>query len=188
MKTKPDKVYGKLMSLKKQKKDFEKKQKKIKIEKDEHVENTKERNRRLIDKNGSSGSDTNKKSKQLPPPVTNHKLPESTSKLEKKHFSIHIEKKELVGEEKPTSKTFKSKFQSTGLIEQVPQPPHPKTKIQSKTCSNLTPLLLPKAEKRSLSQSFDSPNEKKPKITPSESKKQPRKISNCYMSIFINFL
>lgn len=122
----------------------------------------------------NSGSDTKKELRPLPPPAPKPKLPESKTILEKKNYSINVEKKDYIGEKKTTVKTFKSKFRSTGLEEQAPPPPL-KSKVQSKkSTKSLTPLSLPKAEKRSLSPPSDSPNEKKIKIT-SDSKKPPRK-------------
>ncbi|VVC44557.1 Hypothetical protein CINCED_3A000845 [Cinara cedri] len=137
-----------------------------------------------------SGSDTKKQSRPLPPSVPKPKLPESKTILEKKNYSIHVEKKEFVGEKKPTVKTFKSKFRSTGLEEQAPPPPHPKSKVQSKKSKNVTPLSSPKAEKRSLSPPLDSPNEKKLKTAPSDIKKQPPKIkeSGLFMDAMLNVL
>jgi len=129
----------------------------------------------------NSGLDTKKELRPLPPPAPKPKLPESKTILEKKNYSINIEKKEYVGEKKPTVKTFKSKFRSTGLEEQPPPPP-PKSKIQSKKpTKNLANLSLSKAEKRSLSPPSDSPNEKKPKNSPTDIKKPPRKILNLYI-------
>lgn len=125
----------------------------------------------------SSSLDSKKEPKPLPQPAPKPKLPESKTLLEKKNYSIHVEKKEYDGEKKPTVKTFKSKFRSTGLEEQAPPPP--KSKVQSKkTTKNLAPLSIPKAEKRSLSPPSDSPNEKKHKSSPSDAKKPPRKIKN----------
>jgi protein phosphatase 1 regulatory subunit 10 len=125
----------------------------------------------------NSSLDIKKESRPLPPPVPKPKLPESKTILEKKNYSIHVEKKEYVGEKKPTVKTFKSKFRSTGLEEQAPPPPHPKSKAQSKkSTKSLSPLPLSKAEKRSLSPSSDSQSEKKLKSSPSDTKKLPRKI------------
>lgn len=129
-------------------------------------------------RNLNSTSDSKKEPRPLPPPAPKLKLPESKTILEKKNYSINIEKKEFVGEKKPTVKTFKSKFRSTGLEEQPPPPPS-KSKVQSKkSTKNLTPLSLSKAEKRSLSPpSSDTPVEKKPKNSPTDTKK-PRKILN----------
>jgi len=95
-----------------------------------------------------------------------------------------------VGEKKPTVKTFKSKFRSTGLEEQPPPPP-PKSKIQSKKpTKNLANLSLSKAEKRSLSPPSDSPNEKKPKNSPTDIKKPPPNLqeSNLFMDTVLNVL
>lgn len=122
----------------------------------------------------NSSSDIKKESRPLPPPAPKPKLPESKTILEKKNYSIHVEKKEYVGEKKPTVKTFKSKFRSTGLEE---APPPPKSKLQSKkSTKSLSPLPLSKAEKRSLSPPSDSQSEKKLKSSPSDTKKLPRKI------------
>lgn len=131
-------------------------------------------------------SDSKKESKPILQPAPKPKLPESKTLMEKKNYSIHVEKKEYVGEKKSTVKTFKSKFRSTGLEEQAPPPPLPKSKVQSKkTTKNLVPLSLPKAEKRSLSPPSDSPNEKKLKSSPSsDTKKPPRKILIFYLFIF----
>lgn len=136
----------------------------------------------------NSGSDSKKETRPLPLPAPKPKLPESKTILEKKNYSIHVEKKEYVGEKKPTVKTFKSKFRSIGLEEQPPPPP-PKSKVQSKKLTkNLAPLSLPKVEKRSLSPSSDSPNEKKLKSSsPSDSKKLPRKILLLYFTIYLLF-
>lgn len=135
----------------------------------------------------NSSSDTKKESRPLPPLAPKPKLPESKTVLEKKNYSIHVEKKEYVGEKKPTVKTFKSKFRSTGLEEQAPPPPL-KSKVQSKkSTKNLTPLSLSKAEKRSLSPPSDSPNEKKIKNSPSDNKKPPRKILYLYFLIYMDF-
>lgn len=136
-------------------------------------------------RNLNSTSDTKKETRPLPAPAPKLKLPESKTILEKKNYSINIEKKEIVGEKKPTVKTFKSKFRSTGLEEQPPPPPS-KSKVQSKkSVKNLTSLSLSKAEKRSLSPpSSDSPIEKKPKNSPTDTKK-PRK--NLIVYIIINF-
>jgi hypothetical protein len=135
----------------------------------------------------NSGSDSKKEIRPLPPPAPKPKLPESKTILEKKNYSIHIEKKEYVGEKKPTVKTFKSKFRSIGLEEQPPPPP--KSKAQSKKVTkNLAPLSLPKVEKRSLSPSSDSPNEKKLKSSsPSDSKKLPRKILNLHIYLLFTY-
>lgn len=136
-------------------------------------------------RNLNSTSDSKKEPRPLPPPAPKLKLPESKTILEKKNYSINIEKKEFVGEKKPTVKTFKSKFRSTGLEEQPPPPP---SKSQSKkSTKNLTPLSLSKAEKRSLSPpSSDTPVEKKPKNSPTDTKK-PRKILNlCTIFNFLN--
>lgn len=131
----------------------------------------------------NSSSDTKKESRPLPLPAPKPKLPESKTILEKKNYSIHVEKKEYVGEKKPTVKTFKSKFRSTGLEEQPPPPPL-KSKVQSKKpTKNVPPLSLSKTEKRSLSPPSDSPNEKKLRSSPSDSKKPPRKILNLYFII-----
>lgn len=128
-------------------------------------------------------SDVKKESRPLPMPAPKPKLPESKTILEKKNYSIHVEKKEYVGEKKPTVKTFKSKFRSTGLEEQPPPPPL-KSKVQSKKpTKNVQPLSLSKTEKRSLSPPSDSPNEKKLKSSPSDNKKLPRKILNLYFII-----
>jgi len=125
----------------------------------------------------NSSSDIKKELRPLPPPAPKPKLPESKTILEKKNYSIHVEKKEYVGEKKPTVKTFKSKFRSTGLEQQAPPPPHPKSKAQSKkSTKSLSPLPLSKTEKRSLSPPSDSQNEKKLKSSPSDTKKLPRKI------------
>lgn len=133
----------------------------------------------------NSSSDIKKESRPLPPPVPKPKLPESKTILEKKNYSIHVEKKEYVGEKKPTVKTFKSKFRSTGLEEQAPPPPHPKSKAQSKkSTKSLSPLPLSKAEKRSLSPSSDSQSEKKLKSSPLDTKKLPRKI--LYFTIYFS--
>lgn len=132
-----------------------------------------------------SGTDTKKEPRPLPLPAPKPKLPESKTILDKKNYSINIEKKEYTGEKKPTVKTFKSKFRSTGLEEQPPPPP-PKSKVQSKkSTKTLAPLSLSKAEKRSLSPPSDSPIEKKPKNSPSESKKPTRKIFYLYLNIFV---
>jgi len=132
----------------------------------------------------NSSSDMKKESRPLPPPAPKPKLPESKTILEKKNYSIHVEKKEYVGEKKPTVKTFKSKFRSTGLEEQAPPPPHPKSKTQpKKSTKSLSPLPLSKAEKRSLSPPSDSQSEKKLKSSPSDTKKLPRKIS-FYFTIY----
>lgn len=135
----------------------------------------------------NSGSDSKKEIKPLPLPAPKPKLPESKTILEKKNYSIHVEKKEYVGEKKPTVKTFKSKFRSIGLEEQPPPPP--KSKAQSKKLTkNLAPLSLPKVEKRSLSPSSDPPNEKKLKSSsPSDNKKLPRKILHFYVTIYLLF-
>lgn len=131
-------------------------------------------------------SDTKKESRPLPQPAPKLKLPESKTILEKKNYSIHIEKKEHVGEKKPTVKTFKSKFRSTGLEEQPPPPP-PKSKVQSKKpTKNLPTLSLSKSEKRSLSPSSDSSNDKKLKSSPSDTKKPtPRKILKLYFRLYL---
>lgn len=135
----------------------------------------------------NSTTDTKKEPRPLPPLAPKPKLPESKTILEKKNYSINIEKKEFVGEKKPTIKTFNTKFRSTGLEEQPPPPPS-KSKVQSKkSTKNLAPLslkLISKAEKRSLSPPSDSPNEKKPKHSPTEVKKPPRKISHLYLIIY----
>lgn len=139
-------------------------------------------------KNSDSNStiDIKKESRPLPPPAPKPKLPESKTILEKKNYSINVEKKEYMGEKKLTVKTFKSKFRSTGL-EEAPPPPLSKSKVQSKkTVKNLvSPLSILKTEKRSLSPSSDSPNEKKLKNS-SDTKKPPRKILNLY--IFLIFV
>lgn len=135
----------------------------------------------------NSSTDTKKEPRPLPPLAPKPKLPESKTILEKKNYSINIEKKEFVGEKKPTVKTFNTKFRSTGLEEQPPPPPS-KSKVQSKkSTKNLAPLslkLISKAEKRSLSPPSDSPNEKKLKHSPTEVKKPPRKISHLYLIIY----
>lgn len=135
----------------------------------------------------NSSTDTKKEPRPLPPLAPKPKLPESKTILEKKNYSINIEKKEFVGEKKTTVKTFNTKFRSTGLEEQPPPPPS-KSKVQSKkTTKNLATLslkLISKAEKRSLSPPSDSPNEKKPKHSPTEVKKPPRKISHLYLIIY----
>eukprot|EP00102_Acyrthosiphon_pisum_P001948 XP_001942920.3 PREDICTED: putative mediator of RNA polymerase II transcription subunit 26 [Acyrthosiphon pisum] len=139
----------------------------------------------------NSSSDIKKESRPLPPPVSKPKLPESKTILEKKNYSIHVEKKEYVGEKKPTVKTFKSKFRSTGLEEQAPPPPHPKSKTQSKkSTKSLSPLPLSKPEKRSLSPPSDSLSEKKLKSSPSDTKKLPPKIkeSGLFMDAMLNVL
>ncbi|XP_060876744.1 serine/threonine-protein phosphatase 1 regulatory subunit 10-like [Metopolophium dirhodum] len=139
----------------------------------------------------NSSADIKKESRPLPPPVSKPKLPESKTILEKKNYSIHVEKKEYVGEKKPTVKTFKSKFRSTGLEEQAPPPPHPKSKTQSKkSTKSLSPLPLSKAEKRSLSPPSDSLSEKKLKSSPSDTKKLPPKIkeSGLFMDAMLNVL
>jgi len=132
----------------------------------------------------NSSSDLKKESRPLPPPAPKPKLPESKTILEKKNYSIHVEKKEYVGEKKPTVKTFKSKFRSTGLEEQAPPPPLPKSKVQSKkSTKSLSSLPLSKAEKRSLSPPSDSQSEKKLKNSSSDTKKLPRKIT-LYFTIY----
>lgn len=141
-----------------------------------------------IKKNSSdsnSSVDTKKESRPLPLPAPKPKLPESKTILEKKNYSINVEKKEYMGEKKLTVKTFKSKFRSTGL-EEAPPPPLSKSKVQSKkVVKNLvSPLSILKTEKRSLSPSSDSPNEKKLKNSSSDTKKPPRKILNLY---FLNY-
>lgn len=137
----------------------------------------------------NSSSDIKKESRPLPPPVSKPKLPESKTILEKKNYSIHVEKKDYVGDKKPTVKTFKSKFRSTGLEEQAPPPPHPKSKAQSKkSTKTLSSLPLSKAEKRSLSPPSDSQSEKKLKSSPSDNKKLPRKILYFYYSFFLNLI
>lgn len=137
----------------------------------------------------NSSSDTKKESRPFPLPAPKPKLPESKTILEKKNYSINVEKKEYVGEKKPTVKTFKSKFRSTGLEEQAPPPPSLlKSKIQSKKSGkNLTSLSLLKTEKRSLSPPSDSPNEKKMKSSTSDIKKPPRKIFNLIFIIYLFF-
>lgn len=134
----------------------------------------------------NSNSIPKKESRPLPPPAPKPKLPESKTILDKKNYSIHVEKKDYVGEKKPTVKTFKSKFRSTGL-EEAPPPPSSKSKMQSKkSTKNLAPLTLSKTEKRSLSPPSDTPIEKKLKSSPSESKKPPRKIFNLYLNFFFS--
>ncbi|CAH1736219.1 serine/threonine-protein phosphatase 1 regulatory subunit 10 isoform X2 [Aphis gossypii] len=139
----------------------------------------------------NSSSDLKKETRPLPPPAPKPKLPESKTILEKKNYSIHVEKKDYVGEKKPTVKTFKSKFRSTGLEEQAPPPPHPKSKVQSKkSTKTLSPLPSSKAEKRSLSPPSDSQSEKKLKSSSSDIKKLPPKIkeSGLFMDAMLNVL
>lgn len=133
----------------------------------------------------NSSSETKKEPRPLPLPAPKPKLPESKTILEKKNYSIHVEKKEYVGEKKTTVKTFKSKFRSTGL-EELPPPPKSKA-LSKKSAKNIAPLSVPKAEKRSLSPPSDIPNEKKLKSSPSDSKKPPppRKILNNLKFIII---
>ncbi|XP_050440993.1 serine/threonine-protein phosphatase 1 regulatory subunit 10-like [Adelges cooleyi] len=138
------------------------------------------------DNDTKTTNEIKKEPRPLPPPAPKPKLPESKTLLEKKNYSIHVEKKEYIGEKKPTVKTFKSKFRSTGLEEQAPPPP-----LKSKKTSKcLTPLSLSKAEKRSLSPPSDSPNEKKPKNSPTDIKKLPPKIkeSGLFMDAMLNVL
>lgn len=136
----------------------------------------------------NSSSDLKKETRPLPPPAPKPKLPESKTILEKKNYSIHVEKKDYVGEKKTTVKTFKSKFRSTGLEEQAPPPPHPKSKVQSKkSTKTLSPLPSTKAEKRSLSPPSDSQSEKKLKSSSSDTKKLPRKILYFYYLFYFNY-
>lgn len=133
----------------------------------------------------NSSSEIKKEPRPLPLPAPKPKLPESKTILEKKNYSIHIEKKEYIGEKKTTVKTFKSKFRSTGL-EQLPPPPKSKA-LSKKSVKNIAPLSVSKAEKRSLSPPSDIPNEKKLKSSPSDSKKPPppRKILNIFKLLLL---
>lgn len=129
----------------------------------------------------NSNPETKKEPRPLPPSIPKPKLPESKTILEKKNYSINIEKKESIGEKKTTVKTFKSKFRSTGLEE---LPPPPKSKVQSKkSIKNVSPLSASKSEKRSLSPVSDSPSEKKLKTSSLDSKKPPRKNLNILQLI-----
>ncbi|XP_050520156.1 serine/threonine-protein phosphatase 1 regulatory subunit 10-like isoform X3 [Daktulosphaira vitifoliae] len=145
---------------------------------------------KLLFNENKSICDSKKELKPLPVPAPKPKLPESKTVLEKKNYSIHVEKKEYIGEKKPTVKTFKSKFRSTGLEEQPPPPP--KSKLQSKKVSkNLSPLTVSKSEKRSLSPPSESPNEKKLKSSsPTDVKRPPPNIkeSGLFMDAMLNVL